>query len=165
MSLISQSEWAKRQGFSKQYANTLIRSGQIPLSNGLVDEERANAILASIRNPNQPIRRKQSAERRINPENDLPTLLLKTRIKNEVERGKLLEAKVKSEIGQLVSLEDVKKVAFARGRIIRDSMLNIPDRISFLLATENDASKIHEILTKEIREALEELSRNTDVEY
>jgi hypothetical protein len=76
-----------------------------------------------------------------------------------------LEARAKAEIGQLVSLEDVKKIAFARGRIIRDSMLNIPDRVSSLLADENDASKIHEILSREIREALEELSRNTDVGY
>jgi hypothetical protein len=160
MSLISQSEWAKRQGFSKQYANTLIKSGQIPLSNGLVDEERANAILASIRNPNQPIRRKQSSEKRINPENDLPTLLLKTRIKNEVERGKLLEAKVKSEIGQLVSAEAVRNAMFAKGRIIRDGILNVPGRVSSLLATINDASKIHEILMKELREVLTELSRD-----
>jgi hypothetical protein len=165
MPLITQSEWARRQGFSKQYVNNLIKTGQIPLTNGLVDEDRANAILAGIRNPNQPIRRSQNTESKIQRDDDLPTLLLKTRIKNEIERGKLLEAKVKSEIGQLVSLADVKKVAFARGRVIRDSMLNIPDRISSLLATETDASKIHEILTKEIREVLEELSRDTDVGY
>jgi hypothetical protein len=66
MSLISQAEWAKRQGFSKQYANTLIKNGQIPLINGFINEEQANAILASIRNPNQPIRRKQSVETKIN---------------------------------------------------------------------------------------------------
>jgi hypothetical protein len=39
-------------------------------------------------------------------------------------------------------------------------MMNIPDRISSLLANENDAAKIHEILSKEIREVLTELSRD-----
>lgn len=32
-------------------------------------------------------------------------MLLKTRIKNEMERGKLLEAKAKAEIGELVAVE------------------------------------------------------------
>ncbi|GHT95553.1 hypothetical protein FACS1894122_13150 [Alphaproteobacteria bacterium] len=80
--------------------------------------------------------------------------------KNEIERGKLLEAKVKSEIGELVSAEAVKNAMFAKGRIIRDGMMNIPDRVSSLLATINDASKIHEILSNEIREVLTELSRD-----
>ncbi|GHU17274.1 hypothetical protein FACS189472_03920 [Alphaproteobacteria bacterium] len=160
MALIKQSEWAHRQGFSKQYANTLIKTGQIPLVDGLVDEEQANAILASIRNPNQPIRRSQFTENKIQYGDDLPTLLLKTRIKNEIERGKLLEAKVKSEIGELVSAEAVKNAMFAKGRIIRDGIMNIPDRVSSLLATINDASKIHEILSNEIREVLTELSRD-----
>ncbi len=33
-------------------------------------------------------------------------MLLKTRTKNEVERGKLLEAKAKAEIGELISIEN-----------------------------------------------------------
>jgi hypothetical protein len=160
MSLISQAEWARQQGFSKQYVNTLIKTGQIPLNNGLIDEELANAILAGIRNPNQPIRRTQFSETKINRGDDLPTLLLKTRIKNEIERGKILEARAKAEIRELVSAEKVRQAMFAKGRIVRDGILNVPDRISALLATINDAAKIHEILTKELREVLEELSRD-----
>jgi hypothetical protein len=87
-------------------------------------------------------------------------LLVKTKLKNEIERGKLLEAKVKSETGELISAEKVRQAMFAKGRIIRDGMMNIPDRISSLLANENDAAKIHEILMKELREVLEELSRD-----
>jgi hypothetical protein len=37
---------------------------------------------------------------------------------------------------------------------------NGPDRVSSLLATISDASQIHEILMKELREVLEELSRD-----
>jgi hypothetical protein len=129
----------------------------------MIDEGVANSILTRTRDPNLPLQRKGGGT--YEQQNEMHDLLVKTKLKNEIERGKILEARAKAEIGQLVSLEDVKKVAFARGRIIRDSMLNIPDRISSLLATENDASKIHEILSREIREALEELSRNTDVGY
>lgn len=63
-------------------------------------------------------------------------------------------------MGELISAEKVRNAMFAKGRIIRDGILNVPDRISALLATINDAAKIHEILTKELREILEELSRD-----
>jgi|GEM_PF-5425667 len=40
-------------------------------------------------------------------------------------------------------------------------MLNIPDRVSSVIASAgSDERKIHEILTKEIRLVLEELSRD-----
>jgi len=84
----------------------------------------------------------------------------KNRIKNEMERGKLLEARAKAEIGELVSVEDVKVAAFNKARIVRDSLMNIPDRVASLLASIDDAHKIHEVLLQEIRTALEELSRD-----
>jgi hypothetical protein len=163
MSLISQAEWARRQGFSKQYVGKLISQGKIKLVNGMIDERAANSALTRQRDPNLPLQRKGGGT--YEQRDDMYDLLVKTKLKNEIERGKILEARAKAEIGRLVPLEDVKKVAFARGRIIRDGMMNIPDRVSSLLANENDASKIHEILSKEIREVLEELSRNTDLEY
>ena len=63
-------------------------------------------------------------------------------------------------MGELVSAEKVRQAMFAKGRIIRDGILNVPDRVSSLIATINDASQIHEILMKELREVLEELSRD-----
>jgi hypothetical protein len=163
MALISQSEWARRQGFSKQYVSKLIKQGKIKLMDGMINEEIANSVLMKQRDPSLPLQRKSDGiyEQR----DDIYDLIARTKLKNEIERGRILEARAKAEIGRLVSVEEVKKVAFARGRIIRDGLMNIPDRISSLLADENDAAKIHEILSKEIREVLEELSRNTDVEY
>jgi hypothetical protein len=158
MALIKKSEWAQRQGFSKAYISKLIKEGKITPSNGLIDEEQANHTLSCLREPGQPLRRKNNPQ--ICDDDDLPTQFLKTKLKNEVERGKLLEAKVKSEVGQLISAEKVRNAMFAKGRIIRDGMMNIPDRVSALLATINDAAQIHEILSKEIRDVLEELSRD-----
>jgi hypothetical protein len=158
MSLISQAEWARRQGFSKQYVGKLIAQGKIKLVNGMIDERTANAVLENQRDPSLPLRR--AGDGTYEQRNEMHDLLVKTKLKNEIERGKLLEAKVKSEMGELVSAEKVRNAMFAKGRIIRDGMMNIPDRISSLLANENDAAKIHEILSKEIREVLTELSRD-----
>ncbi|GFR06977.1 parB domain-containing protein [Trichonephila clavata] len=116
--------------------------------------EQANEAVAAIRDPSQPLRRK-SGER--GNTSELSTMLLKTRIKNEMERGKLLEAKAKAEIGELISVEEVKTEAFNVARVVRNNLLNIPDRVSALLASINDTEKIHETLTEEIRTALEEL--------
>ena len=132
-----------------------MQSGVIQLTGGLVDVEQADSAIAALRDPNQPQRRKNTSD-----VTELSTLLLKTRIKNEMERGKLLEVRAKAEIGELVSVEDVKVAAFNKARIVRDSLMNIPDRVASLLASIDDAHKIHEVLLQEIRTALEELSRD-----
>lgn len=135
----------------------LVKKGIVELEDGLIDREQANEAVAAIRDPSQPLRRKNPEdEERGN--NKLSTMLLKTRIKNEMERGKLLEAK--AEIGELISVEEVKTEAFNVARVVRNNLLNIPDRVSALLASINDTEKIHETLTEEIRTALEELTQS-----
>jgi hypothetical protein len=41
---------------------------------------------------------------------------------------------------------------------VRDSLQNIPDRVSSLLASISDANQIYDVLSKEIRLALESLA-------
>lgn len=154
MALISQAEWARKHGFSRQYANQLIKEGTLKSVEGKIDEEQADMALAAIRDLSK-------TEKRSSQEStELSTLLLKTRIKNEMERGKLLEARAKVEIGELVSVDEVKQAAFNKARIVRDNLLNIPDRVANLLASVDDASKIHELLSQEIRNSLEGLTRD-----
>jgi len=156
MALISQAEWARRQGFSKQYVAKLIKHGKVHLTNGKIEEYTANAELESKRNVDLPQQRNGGGSYFV--QDDIHKLLVKTKLKNEIEKGKLLEARVKAETGELVSVEEVRNTFYAKGRIVRDGILNIPDRISSLLATINDATKIHEILSQELRTVLEELS-------
>lgn len=158
MKRITQTEWTREQGFSKQYVCYLVKQGIVELKDGLIDREQANNALETIRDPSQPQRRKNGEESRSRNTNELSTMLLKTRIKNEMERGKLLEAKAKAEIGELVLIEEVKREAFNIARVVRNNLLNIPDRVSALLASIKEEEKIHETLTKEIKTALEELS-------
>jgi len=154
-SKITQTEWARELGVSKQYVCYLVKKGIVELEDGLIDREQANRAIEAIRDPSQPLRRKGGET------SDLSTMLLKTRIKNEMERGRLLEAKAKAEIGELISVEEVKTEAFNVARVVRNNLLNIPDRVSALLASMNDTEKIHGTLTEEITNALEELSKNT----
>ncbi|MHC3931444.1 UNVERIFIED_CONTAM: hypothetical protein LBW92_03080 [Wolbachia endosymbiont of Nasonia longicornis] len=150
---ITQTEWAREIGVSKQYVCYLVKKGIVELEDGLINREQANEAVVAIRDPSQPLRRK-------NPENtsNLSTMLLKTRIKNEMERGKLLEVKARAEIGELVAVEEVKREAFNVARVVRNNLLNIPNRVSALLASLSDTEKIHMALTEEITNSLQELS-------
>lgn len=151
--LMSQAAWAKKHGFSRQYANELIRKGVIRLINGQIDSFEADAAVAAIREPAR-------ASRRQGDDGSLSTLLLKSRIKTEVERGKLLELRAKAESGQLVPADVVKVAAFRKARIVRDGLLNLPDRLAAVLAAESDPAKVHDLLTREIRLILEELTHD-----
>lgn len=160
MGLITQKEWAKRNGFSPPYVSKLVKKGKIPLVNGLIDEEKVDDIMLCLEDPGQPAQRKYGG---VNiKSDDLHRQLLKIKIKNETVKGEMLETRAKTEIAELIPAEEVRKTAFAMGRIIRDGILNVPDRVSALLATIDDASKIHEILTKELRDALQDLSRDDE---
>ena len=95
---------------------------------------------------------------------NMSELLARVRLKNEIERGKILEAKAKAEISKLASKEEAKKATFAKARIVivRDRILDIPDRIAEKLASIDEASQIREILQRELRHALQDLSRDLD---
>jgi hypothetical protein len=167
--LVSQAEYARQRGVSRQYVGQMVAKGIIGLSNRKVDTAQADAALAAFREPARP-------ERRFKPDapvqmpaalpspapqthsGDLPTLLLKSRIKSEVERAKLLEIKARIEAGKYVAVEDVKAAAFNRARVVRDALLNIPERLAAMLASESDERRVHQILATEIRTALEELT-------
>ena len=153
--ILTPSEWARQKGFSRQYAAKLIKQGTIRLTGGKVDTVQAEAALAALR---EPLRQVSSDELVDGGGQSLSTLLLKSRIKTEVERGRLLEAKAKAETGKLVSADEVRIAAFRRARIVRDGMLNLPDRLAAILAAEQDATKVHTLLTNEIRTVLVELS-------
>jgi len=74
-------------------------------------------------------------------------------------KAALLKLDVDERTGKLVEAEAVKKAAFDQARMVRDTLLNIPERIGAILAAESDQGKITGILTAEIRQALEGLSK------
>jgi hypothetical protein len=76
---------------------------------------------------------------------------------------KMNEIALLKEQGAYLLVRDVKDAAFSRARQIRDALLNIPDRISSILAAESDHDRTREILTTEIRQALESLEKVEEI--
>ena len=64
-----------------------------------------------------------------------------------LEREKLQLGKLK---GDLLDRRQVQEATFARARGVRDALLNIPSRISSLLAAESDPHAVQEMLRDEI---------------
>lgn len=164
--LLTQKDYAARRGVSKQYIGELVRKGVLPLKDGLIDPAMADAILEARREPARPQRRAQKEQTEITAPTqrtvttaELPTLLLKTRIKSETEKAKLLEIKAKVEAGKFVDVDEIKSAAFRRGRVVRDNLLSIPDRLDAILAAETDRRKVHQILSDEITRVLDELTK------
>lgn len=87
-----------------------------------------------------------------------PMSYSESRTVREAYEARLVKLEYETKIGNLISAEEVKHKYYQILRTTRDAILNIPDRISSLIAAENDTSKVHLILTQELRLALEELS-------
>ena len=72
--------------------------------------------------------------------------------------ARLAKIEFEERSGKLISRDEVKVAAFNRFRVFRDRMLNIPDRVAAVLAAEHDSRSVHDILSAEIRKALEEFA-------
>lgn len=176
MARISQRRYARRAGVSHVYINRLVRDGKLPADgDGRIDADEADRVLVAWREPARPSRRTASGAAAGGPEaqprpkpaaealsssvagapgGDLPTLLLKTRIKSEAERGKLLELKAKVETGKYVDTDEVKVAAFNKGRIVRDNLLNVAGRLAAVVAAESNERRCFELIDGEIRHAI-----------
>ncbi len=190
--LISQSEWARQQGFTRQYVSKLVARGLVRLVDGKVDTVQAEVALEAIREPArepqrkvitaptpapvavsppqptpapmppppQPARPVLSLDLPGGPAGDLPTLLLKARIKSEIKRASLLEIREKVETGKLVDADEMHAAAFNRGRAVRAAWEAWPNRVSGPLAAELGVEMRTMRLTLErfVREHLLELT-------
>lgn len=165
--LMTPTEFAKSQGFTPPYVYELIHKGHIIPVDGKIDEDQAVTALAALQTVGMPATRKGSplaTSGAAAKATELSTVLLKTRIKNEVEKGKLLEVEAKLKTGQVLDAQIVEKEAFQAARTVRDSLQNIPDRVASLLASLSDANQIYDILVQEIRTALEGLANELEAE-
>ncbi len=73
-------------------------------------------------------------------------------------KANLAELEYQERITQLVRKADVEREAFRVGRLVRDAILNVPSRLAGILASESDQRKVHDLLDRELCQALEALA-------
>jgi len=81
------------------------------------------------------------------------------RAMREAYDARMSKLEYQKELGKLVPVEDVQKQAAQVAKTVRDALLSIPARIAAEVANEIDVWKVEIMLDKEIRGALEELTR------
>lgn len=153
MSLFGEVTWSRAElaevlGLTPQRVGQLCQEGILPKpGQGHVHDPKA-AVAAYIRH----LQASQADEERAKEETE------KLRLDNALKRLKLERA-----TGELMSKEAVKQAWFSAGRQIRDTLENLPDRLAGPLAAETEQAAIFALLSNELRQLLETLSKVPDV--
>lgn len=163
MSLLSQSEFAKRQGWSRQYVGKLVKSGKIVLVKGKVDPEQALAAIKAQSEPSTELRAKSQGGTILpaSPTDSRQAVdFVTARTMREAFKAKMAKMEYEEKAGKLTDASKVREEAFRAGRIVRDALLGIPDRLSDVLAAEQDPVQVRKLLIDELETILKELSSN-----
>jgi pyruvate/2-oxoglutarate dehydrogenase complex dihydrolipoamide acyltransferase (E2) component len=160
MPLLSLRAYAKHRGVSLAAVQKAIHSGRItPTADGLIDSDRADAEWSAKTRPGQRRARAAPAQPRETAEAPAAGLdYFRARAIRESYLARLAKIEFEERIAKVVDRDEVQVVAFTRGRVVRDNMLNIADRVAATLAAESDVDRVHRILSDEIRMALDVLA-------
>lgn len=175
---MSQVDYAKHRGISQPRVSVLISSKQIPDScikkigkYNRIDRDLADAALEQ--NLDQIYNPKGKAKAKANPKPQPTQAEMETKAAAAKTNGMslsdaqkiqaqykaaLMKLEFEEKSGKLTPTDQVKTTAFNQARIVRDSILNVPNRISAELASMTDVHLVSEKLTTELMAALEELS-------
>ncbi len=88
---------------------------------------------------------------------DTPISYAEARAQHERFKARLAQLELEQREAKLVEAEVVKQEAFRVARMVRDALLNLPDRVAGELAAETNQFKVHQRLSLEIRRALEDM--------
>jgi hypothetical protein len=164
--LITMAELAKLKNVSRMAVSKKVKSGKLDTAivnhNGrkLVNKEEAFRLwdLQAPPSKDTTVRKKLKEEIDSKKVEEIPAYG-ESKAKREYFLAELAKLDVEEKKKQLVSVDEIKKDSFATGRAIRESLTNLADRLSHQLAGEDDATVIHEILSSEHREALQNLAQ------
>ena len=164
--LITMAELAKLKNVSRMAVSKKVKSGKLDTAivnhNGrkLVNKEEAFRLWDLQAPPSKDtiVRKKLKQEIDSKKEEEIPAYG-ESKAKREYFLAELAKLDVEEKKQQLVSVDEIKKSSFATGRSIREALTNLADRLSHQLAGEDDATVIHNIISTEHREALENLAR------
>lgn len=159
MTLISQNEYAKQRGVSREAVRQHVASGKITLIDGKIDPVVADAQwAANVRNP-KPFTQPKAADPL--PDSAIPQTVYDlhlARAKRETHEANIAEMKERQYAGELVELQAVEKANADIFVQTRNALERIPDKLAERLAAESDPFACRELLTTEIEQTLTDLA-------
>ena len=151
--LMSFSEYARHRGCSPANITKAISKGKITPINGKIDPQKADKEW----DENSP--RLQNRKKNFELAEELApdtTAMSLTRIKamHEGLRAKKTKLEVDQLEGTLIDARAVKDASFKQARLVRDTLLSIPNRLTPVIANETDEHRVHELIHEEIVSSL-----------
>ena len=174
--LVTQTEFAKYVGVTRPAITQAVTAGRI--SDAVVEvngknfldletalylynknTRRTTAATNKVPPPPAPKTKKEVKDRvDFMPDDEIPDLNV-SRARAEHYKAEISKLQLMESRKDVVPAALVKKEGFEVGRVIREALMNLADRLSNQIAGESDPRMIHQMITDEHRIALEELSR------
>ena len=170
--------YARHRGVSPEAGSKAVKAGRITVEpDGKIDPKRADREWEANTDPSKPLNsvsgnpkhRKPPGSPKI-PGGDVEAAggalpggippYLQSRSIREAYLARLSKLEYEEKTGKLVNIDAVRVVGFNAARQARDKLMNMPDRLSPLLAGMDDSHEIHRLLSAEIRLLCEELSND-----
>jgi phage terminase Nu1 subunit (DNA packaging protein) len=171
MPLITQAEYARQRGCSKQAVSKAVKAGRLTLIDGRIDPEIADREWARNTDPDQQQRgapeQFEVTQQRVQASAQQPSagerdpgdpMLVEAKARTEKLRADLLEIEIREKRGELVDADQVRRVQFNLARSTRNALLALPARLAPLLAPIGDASEVERHLEAEIRKICQQLA-------
>lgn len=156
IALISKSEYARRRGCTEAAVRRAVKDGRISLIDGKIDPVAADAQWA--RNSRVRAGSKPTTEARPVDQEDTEGGYWQSRARREAAEAEMAELKLAEQRGSLVRAADVRAVFSQRLAGLRNSLLQIPARLSPVMAAESDQARCFEALQAELHAALAQAS-------
>lgn len=167
MPLLTQTDYAKRIGVSQPYISKLIKLGKLHAeATGKIDPAKANAELKKTLDPGQMKKQKPAPPTNsmsddalgIDNKKNSPSFS-DARTANEIIKAKIAKLEYDKLVGTVIDRQETEKQIFDLVQTIRDSLLQIPDRISPKISSDHSIQhQVRQGLLTEITNILEEMT-------
>ena len=165
--LISKAEYARRRGCDPAAVTRAVQKGWITEIEGKIDPVVADvqwAANARSRADSRPATAIGAQLAGISAPAAAPSTgpteatYFASRARREEAEAKLAELKLQEQQGHLVRADHVRGETARLAAGLRESIMQLPARLSPVLAAEADAAKIHDLLSEELRQVLRQLA-------
>jgi hypothetical protein len=168
----SLSEYARHIGASPSYVTKLKDQGRLVLreENGrqVVDFDlsdrlvRNTADMGRVRNGANasPGRAPSAPLAPVAESGRVDTIFRQAQAQERAYSAKLVELQYREAVGELVKVSDVRAETARLAAALRESILQLPARLTPVLAAESDPAKLHDLLERELHQVLAQLTHS-----
>lgn len=141
---MSQGEYARHRGVSRQYISRLAKAGILVMRQGKVDVAATDTVL-----DDRPEKTPEATPSPVET-GPQPTSYAQAKLADMVFRAKLRRLEFDIRSAKLIAADEVKVKWYALARQIRDKLLAMPSKLAPQLAALGEAKEIRELLDVEI---------------